>query len=158
MEALRQYILQIVAAGLLCGIVIHFVGEKGTAAALIRMITGVFMLLTLVSPLADIHLNDLSYYFDQVSLETDHAVGLGQSAALEELSAIIKTKTEAYILDKAETYGAKLTVKVELDGSSPPVPCGVQIGGSISPYGKKQLQTYISESLGIPLEAQTWTG
>ena len=158
MEGLRQYILQIIAAALLCSIVIRFVGEKGASAPVIRMITGVFMLLTLASPLAHIRLNDLSFYFDRLTQETDQAVGMGQSAAFEELKTIIKSKTEAYILDKATAYGANLEVDVELDGSSPPVPCGVQIGGSISPYGKKQLQNYISESLGIPLEAQIWTG
>jgi len=64
--------------------------------------------------------------------------------------------TRAYILEKAETFGAELTVEVMLDDSSIPVPSGVRIRGNISPYNREKLGSIIQRDLGIPTEAQIW--
>lgn len=158
MENIRQYIIQIVSAALLCTVVTQAVGEKSPCAMVVKMITGIFMFLCLVNPLANLRLQDLMKYFDSLSLQTDQSVSDGQLAAFEEMSAIIKSKTETYILDKAATYNASLEVVVTLNQDSIPTPCGVRISGSISPYAKTQLQNVIARDLGIPVEAQIWTG
>ncbi len=158
MENIRQYIMQIVSAALLCSVVTQVVGEKSPSATVVKMITGTFMFLCLVNPLANLRLQDLTKYFDSLSLQTNQSVNEGQLAAFEEMSAIIKSKTEAYILDKAATYNASLEVVVTLNRDTVPTPCGVRISGSISPYAKTQLQNVIAQDLGIPVEAQIWTG
>lgn len=76
--------------------------------------------------------------------------------ASEELRTIIKSRVEAYILDKAESYGAKLKVEVMLSEDQVPVPMSVRITGSISPYGKKMVTQLIREDLGIASEEQVW--
>ena len=157
-DNIRQYIIQVTVAALLCSIVTQVVGEKSPSASVVRLITGTFMFLCLVSPLANFRLRDLTTYFDGLSVQTDQSVSQGQLAAFEEMSAIIKSKTETYIMDKGAIYGANLQVVVTLEQGSVPAPCGVRISGSISPYAKTQLQNLISQDLGIPLEAQIWTG
>ena len=95
MENIPQYIMQIVSAALLCSVVTQVVGEKNPSATVVKMITGTFMFLCLVNPLANLRLQDLTKYFDSLSLQTDQSVNEGQLAAFEEMSAIIKSKTEA---------------------------------------------------------------
>ena len=157
-ENIRQYMIQVTAAALLSGIVIQVIGEKSPSASVVRLITGAFMFLCIINPLTNFQLGDLTAYFDSLTVQTDQSVSQGQLAAFEEMSAIIKLKTETYIMDKAATFGANLQVVVTLDHGSIPTPCGVRISGSISPYAKTQLQNVIAQDLGIPLEAQTWTG
>ena len=116
------------------------------------------MIFCFVSPWVDMQIGDISGFFGDVSVSADSAVASGEKDAQDALQAIIKSKTEAYILDKAKSFGAELSVEVRVDGSELPVPCTVLIKGSISPYGKKQLSSIIADELGVALEDQLWTG
>ena len=82
----------------------------------------------------------------------------GENLAQKEYSAIIKAETEAYILDKARSYGQELTVEVTLSNEDPPVPEGVCIQGSISPYAKSMLKKCLKEDLMIREEDQLLIG
>ena len=114
------------------------------------------MVITVAAPLAQLQPYDLAERFPVVGEEVEDAVSNGKGAAYEAMAASIKAQTEAYILDKAESFGASLTVEVSVEGPDLPVPCGVRIAGSISPYGKKQLSDMIVKDLGIPAEEQIW--
>ena len=76
----------------------------------------------------------------------------------EALCAIIKSKTEAYIWDKAQELDLSvgIEVMVEADGSYP-YPSGVQITGAFTPQQRKALEAYIEENLAIGKERQIWT-
>lgn len=149
--------LAVVAAAVICGIVRRLLGEKGTQGALAKMLTGIFLALTVVSPLAKIKLGGLA------DVIADHqAAGLSAAAQGEEmtrqaLSQSIKSSTEAYILDKAAALGVELTVEVELNDEDVPSPCGVRLTGQMSPYAKRKLSGILTEDLGIEKEQQTWT-
>ena len=69
---------------------------------------------------------------------------------------IIKARIQAYILDKADSFGTQLDVEVILDQDN--IPTSVELRGNISPYAKAQLTGIITENLGIPKEYQLWTG
>ncbi|MBQ8359115.1 MAG: hypothetical protein IJX37_04265 [Oscillospiraceae bacterium] len=155
---IRHYLLRLISAALLCGIVNGLLGKKGALGAAVKLMTGIFMVFTLVSPWVKLQIGDLSGLIGDISASADIAVESGQTDARAALETIIKSKTEAYILDKAKSFGAELTVEVRVDGSELPVPCAVRVSGSISPYGKKQLGSIIADELGIALEDQTWTG
>ncbi len=158
MDWLRDYLLKMICAALLCGMLTGLIGKKGALGTTVKLLTGVFMVMTIVSPWIHMRIQGLSDFFQDVSYNADAAVTDGQNTAREMLADIIKTKTEAYILDKANSFGAELAVEVKVDGSDLPVPCSVRISGSISPYGKKQLENVIANDLGIALEEQIWTG
>ena len=51
---------------------------------------------------------------------------------------------------------AVLDVEVTLNDDDPPVPCGVKITGSISPYSKEMLSSFIANDLSIAKEDQIW--
>lgn len=158
MDGIREYLIRLTAAAILSGIVTGVLGKKGALGATVKLLAGIFMILTIVSPWTQLKINDFTDYFNNVSLEADAITADGENVARDTLMDIIKSKTEAYILDKADSFGAELTVEVSVEGSDLPVPCAVRISGSVSPYGKKQLEQIISKELGIALEDQIWTG
>lgn len=158
MDAIRDYLLRIISAALLCGIATGLVGKKSSLGAVIKLLTGVFMIFTVVSPAVSVRIQDFSNYLENLSSDSSKIVAEGETMAGNTLAGIIKDKTEAYILDKAQLYGAELSVEVSVDCSGYPVPCAVIISGNISPYGRSQLEMLIANNLGIEVEEQTWTG
>ncbi len=156
MDGIREYLIRLTAAALVCGIVTSLVGKKGSIGSVIKLLVGIFMMMTIVSPWMRIRFDSLESYFEDISTHAQVLVDEGENAVRDDLATIIKEKTQAYILDKANSFGAELTVEVSVDGSELPVPNVVRISGSISPYGRKQLESIITQELGIALEDQIW--
>lgn len=156
MDFIRQYILGILAAAVICGIINSFFKSKGSYGTIIKLLTGLFMTITLISPVIKLELSDMVSYLEGLSLEADGAVEYGRQVAGESAAAIIKSQTEAYILDKAAFWELNLKVEVTLSESDPPVPESVVLKGSASPYVKSQLSKYIADDLGISEEQQKW--
>lgn len=157
MDGIRKYLLSVISAAIICSIVNILSGKKSAPSSLIRLISGIFMALTLISPLVNIRLSDYADYFSGFTVDANAAVAFGESAATDALRSIIKSQTEAYILDKADSMEVALDVEVTLNNENPPVPCGVMITGSFSPYSKEVLSQYIANDLGISKEDQVWT-
>ncbi len=157
MNSVGAYILSLTAAAVICGLISGIVGTKGALASVVKLITGLFLCFSVISPFLKVNVGNLTGYLEDLQVSGDEIVMEGESAVKKELETIIKSKTEAYILDKAASYGAELAVEVSVDSSQMPVPNAVRVSGQISPYGKKQLQQIIAKDLGITLEAQIWT-
>ncbi len=157
MEALRTYLLSVTAAALVCGIVQRLLTSKGTAANISKMVCGIFLALVAVGPLAKLQLGAIGDLTGSFELQASQAVSDGQAETKKALREIIKSRTEAYILDKASLYGSELSVSVELSDDSIPVPVSVRLSGAVSPYAKNQLQTILEKDLGIAKEHQLWT-
>ena len=157
MEWGRQYLLSVTAAAILCAIVKGLTDKKGSPAALIKLICGIFLAITVLAPWTSINLSGLTDYMKSFTIDADAAAAEGADYAREETAAIIKSQTEAYILDKALSMGANLQVSVTLSEDTLPVPCAVTISGNISPYAKERLTLYIMDDLNIPEAQQTWT-
>ena len=158
MESVREYLLGVTATALCCGILTSILGKKGMCGNTVKFLCGIVMILAVVGPLLNLQLISLKESFHTLSLETGAVAAFGQETALKEYADIIKDRTAAYILDKAESLGAELTVEVTLSDEVPLVPCGVKLTGAISPYAKKVLSDSIAKDLGIDVEEQVWTG
>lgn len=155
MESIRNYILSITASALLCGIVTSIMGEKGTAAALTKVICGIIMAMVVVSPLMQVNLSGWTDWTARLTFQAEAAAAEGELLGEEMLEAIIKEETESYILDKAGALGAALTADVTVkDG----LPERVLLTGTVSPYAKAQLTAWIRDELGIAKEDQQWNG
>lgn len=157
MEQIRIYLLGVVAAAIICGIVTRLLGEKGTQGAMAKLIAGLFLAFTVLRPVANIHLDDLADHSSVYSEAGERAALEGKLISKEILAASIKGKTEAYILDKAAALNLKLEVDVTMSSDDFPVPMKVLLSGKASPYAKAQLQTVIARDLGINKENQIWT-
>lgn len=156
MEEVRKYIISVTAAALLCGIITGIIGKKGSYCAIIKLLSGLFLAYTVIAPWTKIRLADFSNFTDDLSAEAEQYVQDGIIYAYSESAAIIKTKTEAYILDKAASMGLDIEVEVKLGSSDPPLPESAIIKGSVSPYAKEMLQVWFYNDLGIPKENLLW--
>lgn len=154
MDSVRRYLLSVICAAIACALV-RGMGEKnGAAGAVFKLVTGIFLAFTVISPIASLKIEELSFFTDGLQEEAAHAAAIGQEMADESMSAIIKEETEAYILDKANQLNADLTVEVTLGEDFQPE--AVILTGDISAYAKFRLEMILKEDLGIAKENQQW--
>lgn len=157
MEAIRRYLFSLCAAALLCSLVRALV-PKGRMKSICSLLCGVFLAMTALSGLAGWQLTDVAEELTKMRIAAEEARTGVEIRNREALSAIIKSKTEAYIWDKAQELDLSVSIEVmvEADGSYP-YPSGVQITGAFTPQQRKALEAYIEENLAIGKEQQTWT-
>lgn len=155
MEAIREYLIGVTAAALLCAITAKL-QTKGMAASVIRLLCGVVMALAVVAPWMDIRLDTLTDFATDIQANAESIAAEGKNDASQAIRDIISQQTRTYIMDKAESLGLSVTVDVTLSQDDTPVAQSVTITGSVSPYSKKLLSTYIADTFGIAAEAQTW--
>ena len=153
---MREYILSVIAAALISAIVACLVSGNTIAGKMMRLLCGILMVVTVITPLARISFHSVSDFLSDINFDADTYVSEGERIADNEINAIIKNQSEAYILDKATRMGLEIAVEVELDDSDNSIPCQVTITGTISPYAKGVLSEYITDYLGIPKECQQW--
>lgn len=156
MAALREYILSVVAAAILCGIVSGLAGKKANCAPILKLVCGIFLTLTVVRPIVKVDMDEIGGLLSGLQTEAEAASAFGEEHLDHSLKESIKQATQAYILDKAGKLGLELTVSVHLDEEN--IPDEVILEGACSPYGKRELQSMIVSDLGIPKERQIWIG
>ncbi len=152
---MKQYLLSVVAAAIISGIVTKLLGTKGTQGAIGKLVAGLFLAFTVISPLRSVRIadfSDLAFY----ATEAEAAVAEGKKQTQQALQTRIKENCEAYILDKARFLNMDLEVVVTLSDGDMPTPEFVQLSGNASPNAKAKLTDIISEDLGVPKEAQQW--
>lgn len=155
MDALRQYIISVVAAAMICGIITGLF-QKGTAREIIKLVCGLFLAYTVLAPVTRLDFNQLTTLPFSGATDAAEAAAVGESLSKEALAERIKEETQAYILDKASKLGAVLDVEVALDDDN--IPVSVTLRGEVSPYERRKLQSTIALDLGIAKENQQWTG
>lgn len=154
MEGIRQYIVSVTAAAILCAVLRQLLPEKGLTSSLLKLISGIFLAFVVISPVKDVDIGSYTVYFESISLEGEALAAEGKDMASDAMACIIKDQTEAYILDKAKSLDAPISVEVELGQDS--VPVSVRIHGTVSPYARSVLETMLTEELGIAKENQIW--
>jgi len=158
MDDIRSYLVRLTAAALICGITSALGKKKGITGAMVKILTGIFMVLTVFGPLLTVSTDGIWALVPDIEGYAQSAAEDGKIAAQDAWIQGIKEASESYILNKAEAYDARLEVEVYVEAAEPPVLSGVRLRGSISPYGKRMLSSAIFQDLGIPEEAQQWSG
>lgn len=155
MEAIREYLLSITAAGVLCSVVKRILGQKGTSVSVGKLITALFMLITVISPIKHfLSIDDFNFSMN-FRQEAENVVQEGENFASTSIRKVIEERTEAYILDKAKEIGAEIDVTVYLTEDIYPVPYRARISGDVSPLQKLTIRNCLEE-LGIAEEDQEW--
>lgn len=153
---IKIYLLRIISASIICSI-ISSIGTKSSAVwTVIRLLSRIFLVITLISPLLHINFSDITYFSDNISFEANQIIEQKISEMNSNLRNSIKEQTEAYILNKATSMNLDLIVEVTVSNDDPPVPVSVSLSGRIAPYAKTQLSQLISDDLGISKENQKW--
>lgn len=158
MDAVKQYLLSVICASIICACIRLLLPKKQGGSKAANMLCGIFLVITVISPLIEIRLDDWTHYTESLSFDASSIVDSASLDREEAYRQSIMELTQAYILDKAENFAPELSVEVTLSEQDPPVPCAVTIEGQISPQAKEELQAVLELELNIPKEAQTWIG
>ena len=157
MQAIGEYILRVTAAAILCAILRRMLDKKKTPDAVGKLLTGIFMTYTVLSPLVDFSVDPMNGIADAYRQEAQAAVQAGETETAQALHERIKKQVEAYVLEKAQDLGAQVQVTATLSDDFYPVPRSITIQGAIGPYAKTRLKQIIKDDLGIGEENQIWT-
>lgn len=156
MDYIRQYLLSVICASILVSIITAFLGEKSHQSGIFKLITGVFIIFTVISPVVNVQIQEFQDYFKGISENAQRTVQQGELMSQKSTQSIIKDKLEAYILDKASSLNLDLDISITLKDEAVATPEEIIISGNASPYGKKMLQTFLVNEIGIPEEKQLW--
>lgn len=156
MDNIRSYVIGIVCAAVVCAITTNICSSKGANAAIIRLLAGIFMAVTVVAPLSKLKINQIVSSLDNITVFAQQSAQYGSSEAEREISKVIQQQTQAYVVEKAASYGAELSAEVTVSDCAPHLPQEIRITGTIAPYAREQLRRIIRDDLGIPEEHQFW--
>lgn len=156
MEWIKEYLLSITAAGILCAIVKQLIGEKTANGKIIRMVAGIFLTITMISPLINVRFRDVSFYYQDFLDTAESLTEEGKENANKEMGDIISEQTVAYILNEAAILGLDIQANVVLSDNTPPEPVQIGLTGDASPYKKDRLIRSVSENLNISREHIIW--
>lgn len=157
MDALRQYILSVIAATILCSMLTGLL-HRGLMHDLSRLICGILLTIILISPLKGKISLDFRSFYQSYTQQAQAAAEEGKRYSANQYAAIIKSKTEAYILDKAAAMNLSVSAEAVFTQDSPPVLDAVYLQGTASPLARQKLSEIITKDLGISKENLIWTG
>lgn len=157
MGGIREYLLSVIAAAVVCSILSAILPEKSTYSGILKLLAGLFMTITVISPIVKLEFRDINHYIDGLTVDGQAVAQEGEWMAREEAGAQIKKGLEAYILDKANSLKLNMTVEIVLNEEGDLRPNQVLLKGAVSPYAKSVLSRYIANDLGIPEEQQKWS-
>lgn len=152
---LGEYVVSLTAAAMISGILVSLLPE-GNLRQVMRTACGVFLAVTALSPLGQAALPDLEGLVRDPLEAGQAAAAQGEAMADTERISLIKLGLEAYLLDKAAAMGVEVTARVRLDPQGNPT--GITVSGDVPDAQRRRLEAVIAEDLGIPKEAQQWTG
>ena len=143
MSALSGYLMRLICAAILCALV----GSMGgSSQGLRRLIAGVFLTLTALSPVGSLELPELDP--GQLHADAQAAVREGKEQANEMKTDIILRACEAYIWNKAAEMG------LELDSEG--LPRRLTLTGRASPLERQKLTQMLMQDLGLGREDVIW--
>lgn len=157
MNALKNYLLQVTATGLLVSITLALL-PNGRGKKVAQFCGNLLIVLAVLSPLVTIKSVDFARGFVTSVLE-----GSGEHPDFSEqgeiwLSERIKNQCEAYVLDKAAGHGMAVDIEIRLEERDEqyPYPKSAIICGKWNEEERQYLQNILEENMGIPPERQEW--
>ena len=156
MDEIRQYILSILSAAVITSLIVRLIGKQEAVAGIVKMIASVFLVITVISPIIKLQIEDISQYVGALEEDGKDIISEAKSQAESEKQSIISDNVQTYIEDKAASYGAVITATVGITEPDALKPDTITIEGEVSPYIKKLLKETITDDLGIREDRQIW--
>lgn len=155
MDGLREYVIRVVAAALISGVVIRLTEGIGSGE-IIRMLCGLFMTLILLQPIIGRRELQWEFMLPQIRRQAEENVLEGVAAAEKIRQEFIMRQAETYISNRAAEMDTEIQAEIMLGEDS--LPESVVLTGAVSPLNKSRLTQIIASELGIPRERQEWIG
>ena len=156
MSHVGKYLFSVITAALATALASLIINTKTPVGSIVKMVCGVFLAITMISPIIDIPMLDLTGCFSSVSLDAQSIAQSGLGISSSNQKEIINERVTAYVLEKAEALNMDITAHVEFTDAATPTPYKIYLEGAASPYAKDVLVEYITEHLGITEEYQVW--
>lgn len=155
MAQLSEYVLRLTAAALICGLLLSLLSE-GAVKEIVRLICGVFLAVTVFSPLKSLDIPEFDKYLTAFSADAQDISRQGSEMAEAARLERISDDLTAYILDKAASLGAQLQITLSLTPEG--CPEEIILTGEVPADTRQQLSQWLTEQLGISKENQQWIG
>lgn len=151
--AVREWLTSVAAVTLLLTVAQALIPE-GNIRKIAAFTGGLALLAALLQPVLRTDLSRLELDLDGYTRAVEERQASLEQAREEELAAVIASRTEAYILDKAADLCLSVTVRVETEKGTEgvPLPAAAEVRGQRS----EALAAYMERELGIPRERQVW--
>lgn len=152
-DALRTWLLGIVLISFASGVARQLVAG-GKEQAVVRLVSGLLMVLALLQPLASMPWKEESLAVGSFYESSRRQAQEYKQTQQKNLAGIIAEKTSSYIWDKATELGLECTVSVDVTvtESGIPLPDAVYLTATYS----EALAVWLEEVVGIPAEKQIW--
>lgn len=154
MDGMKNYLISVCCAAVLCGILKQIVGSSKMSSGMIRVLSGLFIAICIVSPWKNFRVDDLTQYNPLITEQGDLYAMTGYEITQKKIDKFIIQNTEAYILEKANQLQTQVEVSVSLSEDS--IPVSVQITGQLSQEAKEELSAFLLNNIGIQKEMQIW--
>ena len=154
MDGMKNYLISVCCAAVLCGILKQIVGSSKMSSGMIRVLSGLFIAICIVSPWKNFRVDDLTQYNPLITEQGDLYAMTGYEITQKKIDKFIIQSTEAYILEKANQLQTQVEVSVSLSEDS--IPVSVQITGQLSQEAKEELSAFLLNNIGIQKEMQIW--
>ena len=92
MDALKEYLISVIAVSTFCAIINNLVGKKGTVAPLLKLVSGIIITITVIKPAIHLKVNDLHDYIEGFSNDALYHSQSGENSSTEARITIIKSK------------------------------------------------------------------
>ena len=156
MEGIRDYVIHLSAAALICSVFFRLTRGKGAVGIIVKLLCGIFLAYSIVKPVQQLELRGFEDITADFQQDAEQAVLWGENISADAWSESIRQGAEAYILEKAKAMNVDLAVEVELSEDEIPVPVAALLSGRVAPYAKAVLSDLMAQDLNIPKEKQVW--
>ncbi len=151
MEGISHYLSTVAAAAILVSVIIS-ITLNGNAKKTVIFCTGLLLIIVVIKPvlsLKDAKLEELIEFENEPSIDEVIKTGINFTATY------IAERTSAYIVNKAQALGLKVTVSVQCKKEvALIVPESIIVWSKVPMHAENALKSIIAQELGIPLDKQ----
>lgn len=149
----KTYLFSIIVIALSFSLLSQLI-TNGKKKALMRLITGTAMAVSILYPLSGINLKNLLVIPIPKKNAAEYYISEGKKTASEAQEKFIEDACEAYILDKAKALGSNIVAEVSLNTDL--IPSFAELHGEVDANVQLQLEKILTADLGITKENQKW--
>lgn len=155
MEAIRSYLTAVVAVSMIA-VLASALSHGSRMERVVRFAAGLLTLLVCVTPLLRLDARMLTDVLEQAERALDYDASGTDRTRQDMLRDLIRENTERTIEKQAEALGMLVRADVTLTEEEYPQPWSATLTGTLDPEQVRALSEFLSQSLGIPTERQTW--
>ena len=152
MEAIRSYLTAVVAVSMIAVLA----SALAHGSRMERVAAGLLALLVCVTPLLRLDARMLTDVLEQAERALDYDASGTDRTRQDMLRDLVRENTERTIEKQAEALGMLVRADVTLTEEEYPQPWSATLTGTLDPEQVRALSEFLSQSLGIPTERQTW--